>query len=152
MDFDAIFRICRKWYKAQLLKFHDDVTKWKHFSLYWPFVRGIHLSPVNFPHKGQWRGALMFSLICARINNWVHNRGAGDLRRHCVHYDVTVMFSLGRGCMFSSDKASWNVGYVMYMVRNPLRYQIHKAFIITSIVSIYILLFTHWTILQLIFL
>ena len=26
---------------------------------------GIHRSPVNFPHKGQWRGALMFILICA---------------------------------------------------------------------------------------
>ena len=47
---------------------HDDVIKWKHFPRYWPFVREIHRSPVNFPHKGQWRGALMFSLICARIN------------------------------------------------------------------------------------
>ena len=44
-------------------------------------VRGIHRSPVNFPHKGQWRGALMFSLICAWINRWVNNREAGDLRR-----------------------------------------------------------------------
>ena len=32
---------------------HDDVMKWKHFPRYWPFVRGIHLSPVNSPHKGQ---------------------------------------------------------------------------------------------------
>ena len=44
---------------------HDDVIKWKHFPHYWPFVRGIHRSPVNSPHKGQWRGALMFSLMCA---------------------------------------------------------------------------------------
>ena len=43
---------------------HDDVIKWKHFPRYWPFVREIHRSPVNFPHKGQWRGALMFSVIC----------------------------------------------------------------------------------------
>ena len=34
-------------------KFHDDVIKWKHFPRYWPFVRGIHRSPVNSPHKGQ---------------------------------------------------------------------------------------------------
>ena len=47
---------------------HDDVIKWKHFPRYWPFVRGIHRSPVNSPHKGQWRGALMFSVICAWIN------------------------------------------------------------------------------------
>ena len=39
---------------------HDDVIKWKHFPRYWPFVRGIHQSPVNSPQKGQWRGALMF--------------------------------------------------------------------------------------------
>ena len=70
---------------------HDDVIKWKHFPRYWPFVRGIHRSPVNSPHKGQWRGALMFSLICTRINGWVNNGEAGDLRRHRAHYDVTVM-------------------------------------------------------------
>ena len=72
---------------------HDDVIKWKHFPRYWPFVRGIHRSPVNSPHKGQWRGALMFSLICAWITDWVNNREAGDLRCHRAHYDVIVMFS-----------------------------------------------------------
>ena len=70
---------------------HDDVIKWKHFPRYWPFVRGIHKSPVNSPHKGQWRGALMFSLICARINGLVNTREAGDLRRHHTHCDVIVM-------------------------------------------------------------
>ena len=69
---------------------HDDVINWKHFPLYWPFVRGIHWSPVNSPHKGQWRGALMFSLICVWVNGWVNNREAGDLRRYCAHYDVTL--------------------------------------------------------------
>ena len=47
---------------------HDDVINWKHFPRYWPFVWGIHWSPVNSPHKGHWRGALMFSLIWAFIN------------------------------------------------------------------------------------
>ena len=70
---------------------HDDVINWKHFPRYWPFMRGIHRSPVNSPHKGHWRGALMFSLICAWINGWVNNREAGDLRRHRAHCDVTVM-------------------------------------------------------------
>ena len=70
---------------------HDDVIKWKHFPRYWPFVRRIHRSPVNSPHKGQWRGALMFSLIYAWTNGWVNNRSAGDLRHHCAHYDVIVM-------------------------------------------------------------
>ena len=68
---------------------HDDVIKWKYFPRYWPFVRGVHRSPVNSPHKGKWRGALMFSLICAWINGWVNE--AGDLRCHRAHYYVIVM-------------------------------------------------------------
>ena len=70
---------------------HDDVIIWKHFPHYWPFVRGIHRSPVNSPHKGQWRRALMFSLICAWTNGWVNNWDAGDLRPDHTHYDITVM-------------------------------------------------------------
>ena len=69
---------------------HDDVIKWKHFPRYWPFVRSVHRSPVNSPHKGQWRGALMFSLICTWIHGWVSNREAGDLRRLRTHYDNNV--------------------------------------------------------------
>ena len=45
---------------------------------HWPFVRGIHRSPVNFPHKGQWRGALMFSecfLLC--LNKWLRKQSWG---------------------------------------------------------------------------
>ena len=36
-----------------LFCYHNDIIKWKHFPRYWPFVRGIHRSPVNSPHKGQ---------------------------------------------------------------------------------------------------
>ena len=92
------------------LYIHDDVIKWKHFPCYWPFVRGIHRSPVNFPHKGQWRGALMFSLICVWINDWVNNRETGDLRRQSGHYDVIVMKCRTRalchlgGCRCAGDK------------------------------------------------
>ena len=75
--------------------FHTWKSWWRHqmelFPRYWPFVRGIHRSPVNSPHKGQWRGALMFSLICVWINGWVNNHEAGDLRRYRGHYDVIVM-------------------------------------------------------------
>ena len=70
---------------------HDDVMQWNHFPCYWPFVRGIHRLPMVSTHKDQWRGALMFSLICAGTNDWANNRNAGDLRRHRVHYDVSVM-------------------------------------------------------------
>ena len=55
------------------------------------FVRGIHRSPVNSPHKGRWLGALMFSLISAWNNSLANDGDAGDLRRHRPHYDVIVM-------------------------------------------------------------
>ena len=77
------------------IKGHDDVIKWKHIPRHWSFVRGIHRSPVNSPHKGQCRGALLFSLICVSTNGWVNNREAGDLRLHHTHYDVTVIGMLG---------------------------------------------------------
>ena len=64
------------------------------FSALLALCEGIYRSPVNSPHKGQWHGALMFSLICAWINVWVNNRSAGDLRRHRTHYDVIVMVML----------------------------------------------------------
>ena len=71
--------------------YHGDVIKWKHFPRYWLFVRGIHRSPVDSLHKGQWHGALVFPLIFASTTGWANNRNAGDLRRHRAHYDVTVM-------------------------------------------------------------
>ena len=69
---------------------HDDVIKWKHFPRYWPFGRGIHRSPVNSPHKGQWRGALMFTLIRALNKQlskqpwgWCFETPWRPLWRHC---------------------------------------------------------------------
>ena len=82
-------------------RIHDDVIKWKYNPRYWPFVRGIHRSPVNSPYKDQWRGALMFSLICAWINDWANNREAVDLRRHRAHYGVIVMFSPLKYCVLA---------------------------------------------------
>ena len=86
---------CNQWKYANtgpIMACHDDVIKWKHFPRYWSFVRGIHRSPVNSPHKGQWCGTLMFSLICAWTNGWVRTREAGELRCHRAHCDVIVMF------------------------------------------------------------
>ena len=62
------------------------------FLRYWPFVRGIHRSPVNSPHKGQW-----------------HNREAGDLRRHRGHYDVNGM--VRTGTLRGYCCAVWNILY-----------------------------------------
>ena len=103
--------------------FHDVTTvnaQWRYQMEIFPallaIVRGKHRTPVNSPHKGQCRGAVMFSLICPWINGWVNNREAGDLRRHGTHYDVTVielMFVLQsnpwRMCCWSWNRTnSWS--------------------------------------------
>ena len=67
------------------------MIEWKQFLWYWPFVQGSHQSLVNSPHKGPWHRALMFSLICAWTNAWGNNLISSDLRRHHIHYDVTVI-------------------------------------------------------------
>ena len=89
-----------------------NALSWCHqmetFFGYWPFVRGIQRSLVNSPHKGQWRGAFMFSLICAWINHWVNNREAGDLRHYCAHYDVIVM------CTDCYVQVNWWFYYAVY--------------------------------------
>ena len=111
-SFDVFFDLICAWINGEV---YDDVIKWKHFPCNWPFVRGIHRSPVNSLHKGQWHRALIFTLFCAlnkrlskqSIGWWfgtpsrslwrhcnVNNQDAGDLRRHRVHYDATVMFSV----------------------------------------------------------
>ena len=61
------------------------------FSALLAFCAGKSQVTGESPHKGQWRRALMFPLICTWINNWENNSEAGDLRRHRAHYDVSVM-------------------------------------------------------------
>ena len=78
-----IIRVCQMiWFtqKESTVLLAFLVIKLKLFPRYWPFVRGIHRSPVNSLHKDHWHGAFMFSLICARINGWTNNGDAGD---HC---------------------------------------------------------------------
>ena len=79
------------------------------FSTLLALCAGNSPVPVNSPHKGQWRRALMFSLICARMNDWVNNPEAGDLRRHRGHYDVTVMHHATewRPSRFWKEKLIW---------------------------------------------
>ena len=78
-----------------------------HFPLCWPFVRGIHRSPVNSPHKGQCRGAFIFSLICVWTNDWVNNREADNLKRYRTHYDVIVMIGDLLAIWHQATKISW---------------------------------------------
>ena len=49
----------------------------------------------------------MFTLIFARINGWVNNREAGDLRRYRAHYDVIVMDEVQQMKTSTSPISSW---------------------------------------------
>ena len=125
--------------KCKGFDLHDGIIKWKHFPRKWPFVRGIHRSPVNSPHKGQWRGDLKFSLICVWINDWVHNREAGDLRRCLAHYDVIVMCWLR--CLFVPSGASrWAEAYSYRVYHNVCllmqNHNLHSPEFLISVPSI----------------
>ena len=92
-NFSVCALLMRSWWHVVC---NMEWTWWRHqietFSaLLWPFVWRIDRLPVNSPHKGQWRCALMLTFICAWINGRVNNRKASDLRRHLDHYDVIVM-------------------------------------------------------------
>ena len=93
--------IVRTEYLTLFAGVHSTLTNWswwRHqmetFSALLAICAGNSPVPVNSPHKCQWRGALMLSLICVWINGWVNNHDAGDLRRYRVHYDVIVMVSM----------------------------------------------------------
>ena len=83
-------------------------TWWHHqmetFSTLLAPCMGNSQSVVHCPHKGQWRGSLIFSLICAWINSWINTREAGDqfsswhhtnTRKHtCMNYGILFHVSV----------------------------------------------------------
>ena len=84
------------------------------FSALLAICAGIHRSLVNSPPKAQWRGALIFSLICAWMNGCVNNREAGDLRRYRPYYDVIVMeSSMVFWCYFIILMNIYNIGTLL---------------------------------------
>ena len=68
---------------------------WRHQIETFPryLCEGIYRSPVDSPQKGQWREALMLSLIFASTNGWANSRDASDLRRNRALYGVIVMIN-----------------------------------------------------------
>ena len=83
---------------------------WRHQMETFSALLALHRLPMISPHKGQWRGVLMLSLICAWIDGWVNNREAGDLGRHRAPYDVTVVFLI---CLFLVS-----LGFVIWGIIN----------------------------------
>ena len=69
----TVWKLILQWWTM----IHDDVINWKHFPRFWPFLRGSHRRTMDSPHKHQWHGALMLSLICAwkkRLTNQSRRR------------------------------------------------------------------------------
>ena len=79
------------WHMCHMNSQHDDVIKWKHFPRHWPFSVGN--SPVTGEFPSQRPVTRSFAVFFdLRLNQrWANDGDADDLRRHCTHYDVTVM-------------------------------------------------------------
>ena len=90
-------------------------------------LRGIHRSTLKSPHKGQWRVALMFSYICTRINGWVNNGDAGDLRRDRAHYDVSVMFHWW-STIWGFQRYECNV--VSHRLGATIKWSLHSSYVL----------------------
>ena len=114
MSFDQRNVIRNHWGPMTVWKY--DVIKWKHFPRYRPFVRGIHRSPVNSPHKGQWRGSLVFSLMCAlnkRLSKqswgWWFETPPRSLWRHCNALRLLWAWhaTLGAGTSVAGTTITW---------------------------------------------
>ena len=89
---------CQVWGQAV----HDDVIKWKRFPRYWPFVWGIHRSPVNSPHKRPvTRSFDVFFDLCLnkrlsrQLWGWWFETTSCSLWRHC---NVHTMMCLCHTC------------------------------------------------------
>ena len=117
--------ICLQYKKGRLhkLQYHNAWSRhqMETFSALLALCAGNSSVTGEFPHKGQWGGALMFSLFCAWTNGWVNNIEGGDLRRYRTHYDVTVMGlnSIRKSCMFIAidHLQQINVPYVYHSNR-----------------------------------
>ena len=107
------------------------------------FLWEIHRSPVNSPHKSQWREALLFSLICAWINGWVNTREAGDLRRNRAHYDVTIM-NKSLPTRSHSMIPKNNYGCNIFNSINGSHFNLTIYFIQSAIISEFIVARTIW--------
>ena len=93
------------------------------FSALLTLCQGNPLSPMDSPNKGQWRGALRFSLNCAWPNGWANTRDVGDLRRHMAHFDVTVIHGQNQlydhrkfTTVYITSRGCWNTSLTLWIL------------------------------------
>ena len=71
--------------KGRMQITYDDIIIWKHFLYYWLFVRGIHQSLVDSPHKGPVaQSFVVFFDVCLN-KQWSHQwfETMTIMWRHC---------------------------------------------------------------------
>ena len=110
---------------------HDDVIKWKHFPRYWPFVRGIHRSPVDSPLKGQWRGVLIFSLIFDKCQCFIPPHSRGWLQNSGVTISVRQRLTFHSLIQGGGNKPAHGC-FAKSVFINPANTKRNKHIIITS--------------------
>ena len=119
--FEKLSHINQGHHNSQKSITHDDVIKCKHLPRNWQSVRGIQRSPMNSPHKDQWRWALMFHLICA-LNKRLFQRSWGwwsetlsrSLWRHCyVGLNELAIFSRMITIKTSITESQW---YILFLI------------------------------------
>ena len=96
------------------------------FQRYLPFVRGIHRSPVNSPHKGQWRDVFIDLSLNKRSSNksrgWWFETPSRSLWRHC-NVNLNFEKSLLTHTILYSFQSQW----VIYKFQTPLSLD-HNSF------------------------
>ena len=111
---------------APSLKKHEDVIKWKHFPRYWPFVRGIHQSPVNFIHKGQWRGACVCVYVIWNFGVYLLTMETIGQYRKCAETKHSEL----RFGVFRGYRAFSVLLYLLCIINTPLLF--HRAIYTTT--------------------
>ena len=96
---------------------HGDVIKWKPL---WPFVQGIHRSPVSSPHKGQWRGALMCYLIHAWMNGWVKRWITPVLIDPLIRLHISYLFNICMLWLFVDKSVIFTAGVIKSLYSSNL--------------------------------
>ena len=95
---------------------HDDVIKWKHFPIYWPFVIGIHRSPVSKLLSRQSRRRWFERLRCSCRRYAMLRISSSPARDACMCQWTRSALSSGNGkSPFRCQAITWtNAGVLSF--------------------------------------
>ena len=88
----------------------------------------IHRSPIDSPHKDQWRGALMFSLICTWTSDWANTRDA--VIWDAISLIMTLLWCTWQGTRILASAAS---AAPRLIIRTVCRVQVFSLILDSSV-------------------